>query len=89
MPLVDRAVYPEAQYPVGQWDYQLFYRESFDKACAVFEANPRIIEILKERGALVGDKDAGHHPGQARGEAEGGGLTSPTETVTMSPCLMP
>jgi isoleucyl-tRNA synthetase len=27
----------------------------------VFEANPRIIEILKERGALVGDKIDHHH----------------------------
>ena len=38
-PLVDRAVYPEAQYPVGQWDYQLFYEESFDTARAHFEAD--------------------------------------------------
>src|SRR5712692_3136049 len=41
VPLVDRSVYPEAQYPVGQWDYQLFYEESFDKASAAFEANVR------------------------------------------------
>ena len=41
IPLVDRAVYPEAQYPAGQWDYQLFYEESFDKARAAFEANVR------------------------------------------------
>lgn len=39
VPLVDRSVYPEAQYPAGQWDYQLFYEESFDKASAAFEAN--------------------------------------------------
>ena len=38
-PLIDRSVYPEAEYPAGQWDYQLFYEESFDKASAAFEAN--------------------------------------------------
>ena len=27
------------EYPAGQWDYQLFYQESFDKARAAFEAN--------------------------------------------------
>ncbi len=39
VPLVDRRVYPEAQYPVGQWDYQLFYEESFDTARGHFEAD--------------------------------------------------
>ena len=39
LPLVDRAVYPEAEFPVGQWDYQLFYEESFDKARTTFEAS--------------------------------------------------
>jgi pimeloyl-ACP methyl ester carboxylesterase len=39
LPLIDRSVYPEAEYPAGQWDYQLFYEESFDTARAAFEAN--------------------------------------------------
>ncbi len=39
IPLVNRKVYPEAEHPAGQWDYQLFYEESFDKACGAFEAN--------------------------------------------------
>jgi pimeloyl-ACP methyl ester carboxylesterase len=39
VPLVDRAVYPPTEYPVGQWDYQLFYGENFDRARAGFEAN--------------------------------------------------
>ena len=30
VPLVDRKTYPEDKYPVGQWDYQLFYEENFD-----------------------------------------------------------
>ena len=39
-PLVNREIYPEAEYPVGQWDYQLFYRENFETAQAMFEADP-------------------------------------------------
>ena len=41
VPLVDRTVYPAEAYPVGQWDYWLFYKESFDKARSGFEANVR------------------------------------------------
>ena len=29
--LVDREVYPEAEFPAGQWDYQFFYEESFER----------------------------------------------------------
>lgn len=39
IPLVDRAVYPEREFPAGQWDYQLFYEESFDRARATFETS--------------------------------------------------
>lgn len=39
-PYVDRSVYPRDQFPVGQWDYMLFYEENFARAQAVFEANP-------------------------------------------------
>lgn len=41
IPFADRKVYPEDQYPAAQWDYQLFYRESFPAACAAFEGNVR------------------------------------------------
>ena len=37
--LIDREVYPEDQFPVGQWEYQLFYEENFARAIAVLEAN--------------------------------------------------
>ena len=37
--LIDRTIYPVAEFPAGQWEYQLFYRENFDKARSVFEAN--------------------------------------------------
>ncbi len=50
--LVDRRVYPEAEYPVGQWDYQLFYLESFDQACRTFDANPRnTVKALFRKGS--------------------------------------
>jgi pimeloyl-ACP methyl ester carboxylesterase len=39
IPLVDRSIYPEVQFPAGQWDYQLFYRENFEKARATFEGD--------------------------------------------------
>jgi pimeloyl-ACP methyl ester carboxylesterase len=51
VPLVDRSVYPQAQYPAGQWEYQLFYEESFDKARAAHEANVRnTVKALFRKG---------------------------------------
>ena len=29
---INRKLYPADEYPAGQWDYQLFYYENFDKA---------------------------------------------------------
>lgn len=37
--LVDRDLYPESEFPVGQWDYWLFYREHFQRAAQVFDAD--------------------------------------------------
>ena len=37
--LINRDLYPEDEYPAGQWEYQAFYRENFARAQAVFEAN--------------------------------------------------
>ncbi|WP_375419559.1 alpha/beta hydrolase, partial [uncultured Hymenobacter sp.] len=39
LPLVDRALYPVEQYPAGQWEYFLFYRENFAQAAHDFEAD--------------------------------------------------
>ena len=39
IPLVDRKIYPEVEFPAGQWEYLLFCEENFDKARAGFEAN--------------------------------------------------
>lgn len=51
IPLCDRSLYPEDQFPAAQWDYQLFYRESFETAKAAFEANIRnTVRILFRSG---------------------------------------
>ena len=51
VPLVDRALYPEAEYPAGQWDYQFYYEENFDAARRGFDANPRnIVKALFRKG---------------------------------------
>lgn len=55
IPLVDRAIYPEADYPAGQWDYMLFYEESFEKARSTFEANVRnTVKLLFRAGSAAG-----------------------------------
>ncbi|HEV3351105.1 MAG TPA: alpha/beta hydrolase [Methylomirabilota bacterium] len=55
IPLVNRTVYPEAQYPAGQWDYMLFYEEQFEKACAAFDADPRLtVKALFRKGSASG-----------------------------------
>ena len=49
--LVDRDIYPEAKFPAGQWEYQLFYQESFSRAQAVFDANPYMtVKALFRKG---------------------------------------
>jgi pimeloyl-ACP methyl ester carboxylesterase len=55
VPLVDRSVYPEGHFPAGQWEYQLFYEESFDKARTAFEANvPNTVKALFRKGSPSG-----------------------------------
>ncbi len=55
VPLVDRAVYPEAEFPAGQWEYQLFYQENFAAAEAAFEANIRnTVKALFRKGNPAG-----------------------------------
>jgi pimeloyl-ACP methyl ester carboxylesterase len=55
IPLVDRSVYPEAQYSAGQWEYQLFYEESFDTARVAFEADvANTVKALFRKGRADG-----------------------------------
>jgi pimeloyl-ACP methyl ester carboxylesterase len=49
--LADRRVYPVDKFPVAQWDYQLFYRESFAAGVTGFEANVRgTVKLLFRSG---------------------------------------
>ena len=53
VPLVDRALYPADTYPVGQWDYWLFYRERFGRASRDFEADVRAtLSLLYRTGSI-------------------------------------
>jgi soluble epoxide hydrolase/lipid-phosphate phosphatase len=45
--LVDRTIYPEQEYPYGQFDYMKYYEESFDKCVSDFEANiPGLCKLM-------------------------------------------
>jgi pimeloyl-ACP methyl ester carboxylesterase len=55
VPLVDRSVYPQAEFPAGQWEYQLFYEENFDRAESAFEASiPDTVKALFRKGTPAG-----------------------------------
>jgi pimeloyl-ACP methyl ester carboxylesterase len=70
VPLVDRSVYPEAEHPAGQWDYQFFYEENFEKARATFDA-----DIRNSMKALFrkGSPDAVGKPSRTAGIRKAGG----------------
>ncbi|HSB25975.1 MAG TPA: alpha/beta hydrolase [Burkholderiaceae bacterium] len=51
LPYVARDIYPEAQYPAGQWDYMLHYEENFDATVREFEADvPATVRALFRKG---------------------------------------
>ncbi len=53
--LVDRSIYPADQYPVGQWDYQLYYQENLPRAVEVFEADAyRTVKAIFRKGNPAG-----------------------------------
>ncbi len=55
LPLVDRTVYPEAEFPAGQWEYMRFYEENFEKARASFDADPvRTVKAMFRKGGPEG-----------------------------------
>lgn len=70
VPLVDRSIYPVSEYPVGQWDYHLFYEENFELARKGFDANPRnVLKALFRKG----DPTAVSQPGRLAGVRKAGG----------------
>jgi pimeloyl-ACP methyl ester carboxylesterase len=40
LPLINREIYPEDEFPLGQFEYMRFYEEDFDKSIAPFNADP-------------------------------------------------
>ncbi len=68
--LVDRDVYPEDEYPVGQWDYMLYYRDNFERAGEVLGANTyNTVKALFRKG----DPDGVGKPATTAGIRAGGG----------------
>jgi pimeloyl-ACP methyl ester carboxylesterase len=55
LPYVDRDLYPEEEYPAGQWEYQKFYEEHFAEATAAFDADPEAVcRLLFRKGSPEG-----------------------------------
>lgn len=57
MPLIDRNVYSEDQYPAGQWDYSLFYEENFDVALSDMEKDVKNTLKTLFRSGSPGEAD--------------------------------
>ena len=55
--LIDRDIYPEAEFPLGQWEYQGFYEENFAAAVAPFDADPAKAVKALFRGGDPAGKD--------------------------------
>lgn len=48
---VDRTIYPESEFPHGQWSYQKFYETDFEKASAFFDADiPAFLRASRTKG---------------------------------------
>jgi pimeloyl-ACP methyl ester carboxylesterase len=54
--LVDRGVYPESEYPAGQWDYMRYYEENFAAAIAPMDANVyKFLKLAFRKGNPAGE----------------------------------
>src|SRR5262249_44920408 len=54
--LVDRKLYPESEYPAGQWEYMRFYEENFGEAIAPMDANARnSLKLAFRKGSPEGE----------------------------------
>jgi soluble epoxide hydrolase / lipid-phosphate phosphatase len=54
--LVDRGLYPEKDFPYGQWDYMRHYEENFAGAIAPMDANARnSVKLLFRKGLPAGE----------------------------------
>ena len=54
--LVDRNLYPESEFPAGQWAYMRFYESHFAEAVAGMDANPRkFLKVAFRKGNPDGE----------------------------------
>jgi pimeloyl-ACP methyl ester carboxylesterase len=54
--LVDRTLYPENEYPAGQWDYMRYYEESFEEAIAPMDADVhKFLKLIFRKGNPAGE----------------------------------
>jgi pimeloyl-ACP methyl ester carboxylesterase len=52
---IDRKLYPADEFPAGQWEYQLFYVENFEIACAQWEGDiEATVKALFRKGDPAG-----------------------------------
>ena len=52
---VDRNVYPEDQFPAGQWEYMRYYEENFPAATSTMDANPHnMLQAIFQKGSPDG-----------------------------------
>ncbi|MBT4687926.1 MAG: alpha/beta hydrolase [Rhodospirillaceae bacterium] len=76
--LVDRSVYPEEEFPAGQWEYMRFYEENFAQATAGFESNPyNSAKVIFRRG----DPDGRGKPSRTAFVRKHGGWFGPDNTA--------
>lgn len=55
---VDRDLYPEDQYPHGQWSYQAYYERDFEGASAFFDADiPAMLRASRLKGQPGSEKE--------------------------------
>ena len=77
LPLVDRDLYPQDEYPYGQWDYQKYYEESFAAATSAFDSDPEsVVKLLFRKGNPEGQ---GRVSGTALTRRQGGWFGGATE----------
>lgn len=67
---VNRERYPEKEFPYGQWSYQAFYEQDFEKATAWFDSDPAgILRVLYAKG----NPSALHTPARTANVVKDGG----------------
>lgn len=82
---IDRNIYPEDEFPAGQWEYMLYYYEQFEKAVAEFDANIRTaIKFLFRKGDPAG---MGQPASTALVRKQGGFFGTPEEPGGKPPLL--